>query len=139
VVTNKLLPFKTKVYNDRRDARTAKNIREMWEINKFLPYRIKERRFKQGVRGNKISGILPAPRTRVPHISPVVGEMWDCANLNLKPIGLAQILRDRAAKSHISRKTSEIWGTRRRSSEFSNLLEGLAHRRSLHYAALRSG
>jgi hypothetical protein len=43
--------------------------------------------------------------------------MWDTANLNLWPIGLFGNLVDRFAVSHISRKTSEIWGTRVRGRE----------------------
>jgi hypothetical protein len=31
------------------------------------------------------------PRTWVPHISLVFREMWDSANLNLTPIGLARV------------------------------------------------
>jgi hypothetical protein len=49
-------------------------------------------------------------KSRVPHISLVFREMWDSTNLDLRPIGVRQILGDSAEESHISRKTSEIWG-----------------------------
>jgi hypothetical protein len=47
----------------------------------------------------------------VPHISLVFREMWDTADSDYK------LLRVNAVVSHISRKTSEMWGTR-------NLLSG---------------
>jgi hypothetical protein len=43
----------------------------------------------------------------VPHISLVFREMWDTTNFDLRFIGLASGF----AVSHISRKTSEKWGT----------------------------
>jgi hypothetical protein len=63
------------------------------------------------------------PRTRVPHISLVFREMWDSADSisrlrielprlrNVKNVELSSVV------SHISRKTSEIWGTRVRDRE----------------------
>jgi hypothetical protein len=54
----------------------------------------------------------PYNRSRVPHISLVFREMWDTTALHVqffrvrRPRGLISVV------SHISRKTSEIWGTR---------------------------
>ena len=46
----------------------------------------------------------------MPHISLVFREMWDSANLNVRvSIGRGTL---RFVESHISRKTSEMWGTR---------------------------
>ena len=53
---------------------------------------------------------LPAKKG-VPHISLVFREMWDTTALNLK-VFCAIHRTSRFAVSHISRETSEIWGTR---------------------------
>jgi hypothetical protein len=54
---------------------------------------------------------LPSTKRGVPHISLVFREMWDATNLNL----FCDLERSTwsAVVSHISRKTSEIWGTPR--------------------------
>jgi hypothetical protein len=49
---------------------------------------------------------------RVPHISLVFREMWDTTALNRKWFRM-QRLELTFVESHISRKTSEMWGTRR--------------------------
>ncbi len=46
----------------------------------------------------------------VPHISLVFREMWDTTAANLKFLAV-QRLPGEIRVSHISRKTSEIWGT----------------------------
>src|SRR6201996_5246567 len=54
---------------------------------------------------------------RVPHISLVFREMWDAATPSLKPFGLIFASGSKGLNvvvSHISRKTSEMWGTRLR-------------------------
>ena len=50
------------------------------------------------------SGSVPATDRWVPHISLVFREMWDATDLKTG--------KDTAVVSHISRKTSEMWGTR---------------------------
>jgi hypothetical protein len=53
---------------------------------------------------------VPTTNERVPHISLVFREMWDTT----AAIYILRLLRDcqsRSVVSHISRKTSEIWGT----------------------------
>jgi hypothetical protein len=56
--------------------------------------------------------IFPGHKSRVPHISLVFREMWDTTNLNvIRRLG-PKAEGWSAAVSHISRKTSEIWGTR---------------------------
>jgi len=64
------------------------------------------------------------PRTWVPHISLVFREMWDSTELDsmflfsLLSFGISiTSRRSRFAESHISRKTSEIWGTQVRGRE----------------------
>ena len=64
------------------------------------------------------------PRTRVPHISLVFREMWDTTNLDLLPANRDSEAEVRVKNielssvvPHISRKTSEIWGTRVRGRE----------------------
>jgi HlyD family secretion protein len=53
----------------------------------------------------------PAKNLWVPHISLVFREMWDAAAVDVKcSLGLKGC-GDTAVESHISRKTSEIWGT----------------------------
>ncbi len=47
----------------------------------------------------------------VPHISLVFGEMWDTTNLNVRPFWSPKTPRFSAVVSHISPKTSEMWGT----------------------------
>ncbi len=50
----------------------------------------------------------------VPHISLVFREMWDTADVIAQlPAGQSEFegCQEMAAVSHISRKTSEIWGT----------------------------
>jgi hypothetical protein len=54
---------------------------------------------------------FPADQSRVPHISLVFREMWDTTALDRWFLG-ASHKRLRFVESHISRKTSEIWGTR---------------------------
>ncbi len=49
----------------------------------------------------------------MPHISLVFREMWDTTALNLKLLTPHERLTLRFVVSHISRKTSEIWGTPR--------------------------
>ena len=48
----------------------------------------------------------------MPHISLVFREMWDTTNLDVGLLGW-ESCRWSAVVFHISRKTSEIWGTRR--------------------------
>ena len=61
----------------------------------------------------QISTLLyPGNKSRVPHISLVFREMWDSTALNPQQSAHYQHLRSRAVVSHISRKTSEMWGTR---------------------------
>jgi hypothetical protein len=55
---------------------------------------------------------LPATNAWVPHISLVFREMWDTTASNPKPSFCDGQFRSRFVVSHISRKTSEIWGTR---------------------------
>jgi len=55
-------------------------------------------------------GLCPFRERWVPHISLVFREMWDTTNLNLSYVGPG-IRRSRAVESHISQKTSEMWGT----------------------------
>jgi hypothetical protein len=50
---------------------------------------------------------------RVPHISLVFREIWDTTALNHKILSHHPQRRSRFLVSHISRKTSEMWGTRR--------------------------
>jgi hypothetical protein len=47
-----------------------------------------------------------------PHISLVFREMWDATALTHKLQFHNEHLRSRVVVSHISRKTSEMWGTR---------------------------
>jgi hypothetical protein len=47
----------------------------------------------------------------VPHISLVFREMWDATNLGLRLSNVKEF-QSSAVVSHISRKTSEMWGTR---------------------------
>ena len=54
-------------------------------------------------------GSVPVTEPRVPHISLVFREMWDTTVLDLRT-SRPQI---KIAVSHISRKTSEMWGTHR--------------------------
>ena len=49
----------------------------------------------------------------MPHISLVFREMWDTTTLNRECILGAEALGFSPVVSHISRKTSEMWGTRR--------------------------
>jgi hypothetical protein len=57
--------------------------------------RVKERfsvgnaRGFQSLRENKISGIFPATNSGAPYLARF-REMWDSANLNLRPVGLAR-------------------------------------------------
>ena len=54
--------------------------------------------------------ILPYYEPGVPHISLVFREMWDSTALRLISV---QVVKGRPTVApHISRKTSEIWGTR---------------------------
>ncbi len=54
--------------------------------------------------------IFPFHDPGVPHISLVFREMWDSTALRLE---FVQIVKGRPTVApHISRKTSEIWGTR---------------------------
>ena len=48
----------------------------------------------------------------MPHISLVFREMWDTTNVDVQCIGRIKSRREGAVVSHISRKTSEMWGTR---------------------------
>jgi hypothetical protein len=50
---------------------------------------------------------------RVPHISLVFREMWDTTDLKPPVFRPNEQVKLRAVVSHISRKTSEIWATRR--------------------------
>ena len=55
------------------------------------------------------------PESAVPHISLVFREMWDTTTLSLQLLRLDAPLDGdplRFVVSHISRKTSEMWGTR---------------------------
>jgi HlyD family secretion protein len=53
----------------------------------------------------------PVENPGVPHISLVFREMWDTATVDVKcPLGFKGY-GETAVESHISRKTSEIWGT----------------------------
>jgi hypothetical protein len=59
-------------------------------------------------------------KRRVPHISLVFREMWDSTALSAQPAGshtgldlAVEALGGGFTESHISQKTSEIWGTRR--------------------------
>jgi hypothetical protein len=54
-----------------------------------------------------------ATNPRVPHISLVFREMWDTTNLNEGMSLGSRVRRSKAVVSHISRKTSEMWGTLR--------------------------
>ena len=49
---------------------------------------------------------------RVPHISLVCREMWDTTDVDGQVHRMNRVLEEGAVVSHISRKTSEIWGTR---------------------------
>ena len=49
---------------------------------------------------------------RVPHISRVFREMWDTTTLDRAMHRMIGSQRAGAVVSHISRKTSEMWGTR---------------------------
>jgi len=51
----------------------------------------------------------------VPHISLVFCEMWETRTLIwvVEEFGMAKAVRWSAVESHISQKTSEIWGTQR--------------------------
>jgi hypothetical protein len=53
----------------------------------------------------------PGNKSRVPHSSLVFREMWDNTALNPKYSTHHQHLRSRSVESHISRNTSEMWGT----------------------------
>jgi hypothetical protein len=53
---------------------------------------------------------LPAEECWVPHISLVFREMWDTTALDRR-ISHQPNKRLRFVESHISRKTSEMWGT----------------------------
>jgi hypothetical protein len=57
-------------------------------------------------------GICPFDKCWVPHISLVFREVWDTTALDRRIPGPTNE-RVRFAVSHISRKTSEIWGTQR--------------------------
>ena len=57
----------------------------------------------------KIAGDLPQS-SWVPHISLVFREMWDTTDLDVH-CQLSEYCRCSAVVSHISRKTSEMWGT----------------------------
>jgi hypothetical protein len=48
----------------------------------------------------------------VPHISLVFREMWDTTAFDLRTLEPNKHIKLRFVVSHISRKTSEIWGTR---------------------------
>jgi hypothetical protein len=56
-------------------------------------------------------GSVLAEEPRVPHISLVFREMWDTTALDRRVVG-ATCEKLRFVVSHISRKTSEMWGTR---------------------------
>jgi hypothetical protein len=62
--------------------------------------------------GRPLLSSLPSKNRGVPHISLVFREMWDATNLNLF-VPTLQRGTWRAVVSHMSRKTSEIWGTPR--------------------------
>ena len=49
---------------------------------------------------------------RVPHISLVFREMWDTTDVDRSVHRMNRESRGGAVVSHISRKTSEMWGTR---------------------------
>ena len=49
---------------------------------------------------------------RVPHISLVFREMWETADVDRQVHRMNRELTEGAVVSHISRKTSEMWGTR---------------------------
>jgi len=70
-----------------------------------------------------LSMLYPGNKSRVPHISLVFREMWDTTALNPRYSAHYQLLRSISVVSHISRKTSEMWGTR-------DLLPGSAMERS---------
>jgi hypothetical protein len=58
--------------------------------------------------------LCPDHRPRVPHISLVFREMRDTTGIDCslsKDRARLQCSEDRAVESHISRKTSEMWGT----------------------------
>ncbi len=55
---------------------------------------------------------FPSTKRRVPHISLVFREMWETTALDQRSLGRTH-KRLRFVASHFSRKTSEIWGTRR--------------------------
>src|ERR1700733_2157853 len=52
-----------------------------------------------------------ATKSWVPHISLVFREMWDTTTLDLRTLEPNRHFSLRSVVSHISRKTSEIWGT----------------------------
>jgi hypothetical protein len=49
--------------------------------------------------------------SRVPHISLVFREMWDTTKVSFS-LCVLKYFQLRAVESHISRKTTEMWGTR---------------------------
>jgi hypothetical protein len=59
---------------------------------------------------NLKAGLCPFHICWVPHISLVFCEMWETTNLNLSYVGPG-IRRPKVVVSHISQKTSEMWGT----------------------------
>jgi hypothetical protein len=65
----------------------------------------------------------PSNKSWVPHISLVFREMWDTTALDPRYSAHYQVFRSRSVVSHISRKTSEMWGTQ-------DLLLGSARKRS---------
>jgi ubiquinone/menaquinone biosynthesis C-methylase UbiE len=62
--------------------------------------------------GASARALYPGNKSRVPHISLVFREMWDITALNRKHSANYRHLRSRPVVSHISRNTSEMWGTR---------------------------
>jgi hypothetical protein len=54
----------------------------------------------------------PRKDHRVPHISLVIREMWDITAFPSSIVSATKGSGKRPAVSHISRKTSEMWGTR---------------------------
>ena len=64
-------------------------------------------------RSNDAVMIYLSHESRVPHISLVFCEMWDTTDLNTASFPVSdRVMKLTAVASHISRKTSEIWGTR---------------------------
>ena len=60
---------------------------------------------------NSKSNDLASQRTWVPHISLVFREMWDSTALTPKLLTRNPQFEVNIRQSHISRKTSEMWGT----------------------------